>query len=517
MISAITVPTGARHKRLLLKLSFLGLAFCLAFGLRLLYVRQISPFVDEYISILATQAIIDHGTPVLPSGLFYGPKALLHSYIMALAFWLFGSSEFAARLPSVVAGVLAVGVIYRAGRDWFSPVVGFSAAVALTWLPAAVLWGGRARMYGLFQFLSLLGVYLLINGYLENRGRGARVAGMLIMLLAIFAHTLALIVLGSVVAGVIVSRWMAPAKSEPIWPPSWSEIGAGLILVGGVLLLNPMGGPWGAESRLSETAYGSFDLQTRIFYLVAFTHQFVVWPLWPLTIFYATGFISLMLRLIKKSPIAGDRLALCLYSLIFCAWFVTSVISKFHDDRYLFGIVPFYLLLALREFCLMLKAVLKSVRFGSVRPGPFGLAGLISVLLIALFVPSIIQLVTTDTFGFATAYRYVQDHWQAGDVVATCSPAPGQLVLNRTDYYVIQYGTEVSQGRDIWTGAPLIDTPEKFAAVLADQPRVWFVVEKLCWERHFDADFVDVVYSNMEVAFDYKGMLVFVSKKNVKS
>jgi len=507
MVASFLTP---QNRTALLRMGFLSLTLWLAFGLRLMYVHHISPFVDEYISMLAAQAIIDHGVPTLPSGLFYGPKGLLHSYFMALALWLYGPSEFAARFPSVLAGVLAVVVIYRAGRDWFSPVVGLSAAMALAWLPAEVQWGGRARMYGLFQLLALLGGYLLINGYLKNRGRHVKIAGLLIILLAVFAHTLALIMLGSIIAGIFLTHWLISAKKRPSLSPSWGEIGAGLIVVSAILLLNPMGGPWGAQIRLSETVQGSFDFQSRIAYLIAYTHQFVTWPLWPLTLFYAIGFISLVLRLVNKSLIVGDRVALCLYVVLFCAWFVTSMISKFHDDRYLLGIVPFYLLLALRELYLLTKLVLNST--GSTRFGTFGLATLSSVLVVALFTPGLIQLVTTDTFGFVPAYRYVQDQWQSGDVVATCSPAPSYLVLKRSDYYVIQYGGEATNGLDIWTGAPLIDTPEKFANILAAHPRVWLVIEKLCLQRHFDADFVDVINDNMRIAFDYKGMLVFVSE-----
>ena len=113
-----------------------------------------------------------------------------------------------------------------------------------------------------------------------------------------------------------------------------------------------------------------------------------------------------------------------------------------------------------------------------------------------------------------SAYLYVQDHWQVGDVIATCSPAPSHLVLGRTDYYVIQYGAESDNGVDVWTGAPLIDTQEEFQAVLEDNPRLWFVVEKLCWERHFDVDFQKAVNRNMQITFDYKGMLVFVSNRD---
>jgi 4-amino-4-deoxy-L-arabinose transferase-like glycosyltransferase len=504
----------AKSRSNLLRVSFLALTLWFALGLRLIYVRQVSPFLDEYISMLAAQSIIEQGAPILPSGLFYGPKALLHSYISALALGMFGPSEFAARFPSVIAGVITVCYVYLTGRNWFSPMIGLLAAMALAWLPSAIEWGGRARMYSLLQLLSLVGAYLFIRGYLQGNNRQARVVGILIMLLAIFAHTLALIVLGGVVIGILISRSISPPLSRPPLSLSLWEILAGIILIITIVVLDPMGGPWGAQVRLSSVAQGALDIrhiQERILYLLAFAHQFVTWPLWPLTIFYTIGFITLSLRLLRKSPIPGDSVALSLYILVLCAWLATSILSGLHDDRYLFVIIPFYLLLVFREFYLLTEVVLASLKLPFLRSNAFGMLAIPSILTIALFAPSTIRLVNEDIYGFAPAFLYVRDHWRSGDVVATCSPAPSQLILGHTNYYVIQQGAEVLNGVDVWTGAPLIDTREEFAAILGKNTRVWFVIEKLCWERHFDTDFHEAIEEKMKIAFDWKGMLVFVS------
>ena len=491
----------------------------LAFSLRLIYVRRVGPFADEYISMLAMKSIVELGVPVLPSGLFYGPKALLHSYMGALAMWLFGSSVFAIRFPSVLAGIAAVCFIYKAGRRWFSPMVGVSAAVALAWLSSAVEWGGRARMYSLLLLLCLMGAYFLINGYMFTHNRWERVLGMLVMLLAVYAHTLALIVFGGLVVGVMMSWLILPPKPKSILIPSFWEALVWLVFIIGVIILDPMGGLWGAQVRLSDVAQGSLNIQSiqeRSPYLLAFTHQFVVWPLWPLTILYAVGFINLSLRLIRRSSIPGDGVALCLYVLILCAWVATSILSGLHDDRYLFEVLPFYLLLALRELYLLIKSVRTSIKlklsFG--HADTFVITGIISLLIIALFAPSIGQLVAKDTYGFAPAYFYVRDNWHSGDIVTTCLPPASQWILGHVDYYVNQNGPESYKGDDIWIGVPLVNTREKFATILDNETRVWFVVEKLCWERQFDSDFQDTVHKNMQIAYNQKGMLVFISKSN---
>ena len=510
-------PDKANHGASLWRIGFLFLILWIAFILRLIYVRQVSPFVDEYISMLAMQSIIKHGTPILPSGLFYGPKALLHSYIGVLALWLFGLSEFAVRFSSVLIGVATVSCIYKVGQQWFSSVVGLSAAMALAWLPSAVEWGGRVRMYSLLQLLILIGVYLFIDGYLKNYTYRVRVAGMFILLLAsVFVHTLAFIVIGGLVVAIIISRLITFSRPKPIlWPHFW-EVLAGIVFIIVVIVFNPIGGrAWGPQLGLSDFQGPLTFLQERTPYLLAFTHQFVIWPLWPLSIFYIIGLISLLLRLKRKSLILGDEIALSLYFLVLCTWLGVSISARFHEDRYLFAILPFYLLLAFREIYLLTEVIFTSIKGPSVLLSDnLYVSSVISLLIVVLLAPSFIQLVSKDTYGFTPAYLYVRHNWRDGDVIATCSPAASQLVLGHTDYYVIQYGAESDNGVDVWTGAPLINTPEEFQAVLEDNPRVWFVVEKLCWERHFDVDFQKAVNRNMQITLDYKGMLVFVSNRD---
>ena len=131
-----------------------------------------------------------------------------------------------------------------------------------------------------------------------------------------------------------------------MWDLSAWEVLAWVALVVVVLVLDPVKGVWGFAGRLSDAATGTVNVRSvgdRLVYLVAFTHQFVTRPLWPLTILYVVGLVELIVRRVRKAPIDGDGVALALYGLGFCAWLVTSVLSKLHDDRYLFGVIPFYL------------------------------------------------------------------------------------------------------------------------------------------------------------------------------
>src|SRR5688572_21246893 len=53
---------------------------------------------DEKTMVFPTQAIVEHGTPLMPSGMFYG-RALGQLYLMAASVAAFGETEWALRLP----------------------------------------------------------------------------------------------------------------------------------------------------------------------------------------------------------------------------------------------------------------------------------------------------------------------------------------------------------------------------------------------------------------------------------
>src|SRR5215212_3239588 len=71
---------------------------------------------DEARLTLAAQGIAAHGWPVLPSGKVY-TRGLLQSLLMAPSLALLQPIELAARLPSTLAGVALVPVVFLYGRQ----------------------------------------------------------------------------------------------------------------------------------------------------------------------------------------------------------------------------------------------------------------------------------------------------------------------------------------------------------------------------------------------------------------
>jgi mannosyltransferase len=119
-------------------------------------------------------------------------------YYYLLHFWLlvFGSTEFSLRFLSALFGVLAVPLIYVAGKRLLSEDGGLLAA-ALTAISPLFLWYSQeARMYTLVTFLCLLSTYLLLR-VMDGKGRWAvtGAAYVLVNAVAVYTHFYAFFVL----------------------------------------------------------------------------------------------------------------------------------------------------------------------------------------------------------------------------------------------------------------------------------------------------------------------------------
>ena len=125
-----TIITPSYYNRLLTRFALIGILLA-GFGLCAYYMRTVHPFEDEFISMLASQAVQHSLLPILPSGLFY-VQGLPYSIVNALLIGLLQSAgngslpealQVPYRLPSVFINMLTIALTYRAGREWFSPLM----------------------------------------------------------------------------------------------------------------------------------------------------------------------------------------------------------------------------------------------------------------------------------------------------------------------------------------------------------------------------------------------------------
>lgn len=140
----------------------------LALILRLVSINQ-SLWLDEAIYVLAIKQQSFWGiiTKFLV-GDFHPPL-----YISLLWIWdhIFGFSEIASRLPSVVFGLLAVYLTYYLGKNWFNKKIGLLAALFLGVSPLYVYYSQEARMYSLTVCLAVLS-FIFFWRFINNQRWG---------------------------------------------------------------------------------------------------------------------------------------------------------------------------------------------------------------------------------------------------------------------------------------------------------------------------------------------------------
>jgi dolichyl-phosphate-mannose-protein mannosyltransferase len=99
----------------------------------------------------------------------------LHHVVLWGTVRMFGTSELAARLPSLIAATALIPLLYAAGRDIYDRRAGLAAAALGTVAPFAVWYAQEARMYALFMVFALLAVWMQIR-ILRSAGTGSWLA-----------------------------------------------------------------------------------------------------------------------------------------------------------------------------------------------------------------------------------------------------------------------------------------------------------------------------------------------------
>ena len=145
---------AGKARKLILAILIIGLI------LRLISLNQ-SLWLDEAINVLASKnysflAMIAE----YAKGDFHPP-----GWFIILWFWtkLFGYSEVAVRIPSVIFGVISIYVTYLIGKKLISKEVGIIAALIMCLNPLHIYYSQEARMYSLATLVVAINIYLFIK------------------------------------------------------------------------------------------------------------------------------------------------------------------------------------------------------------------------------------------------------------------------------------------------------------------------------------------------------------------
>ena len=160
-----------------------------AVGVRFWGLGDVGLHGDEETMAMPTMHLVEHGEPLLPSGMYY-PRAVGQLYLMAASVQVFGESEWAFRLPSALCGVLLVLLAFAAGARFLHPVwnLAFTAMIAL--LPEFIVDAQTARMYG-FLVTAVAAYLLLLFKWEKTDQHLYLVAAVAVLAVGIQFHTLA--------------------------------------------------------------------------------------------------------------------------------------------------------------------------------------------------------------------------------------------------------------------------------------------------------------------------------------
>jgi hypothetical protein len=145
---------------------------------------------DEDIMALAARGILEHGVPLLPSGMIY-PRAPLHTYILAGSISLFGDSEWAVRLPSAIVGSLCGLFAFYLGKRFLEPAFNIIFVAIVTFLPTLIDISQTGRMY-VFLVACLLVFGSLIFRWEQDNKPSTLALAFLVWLIAIQFQPLAI-------------------------------------------------------------------------------------------------------------------------------------------------------------------------------------------------------------------------------------------------------------------------------------------------------------------------------------
>ncbi|MDM8532285.1 glycosyltransferase family 39 protein, partial [Anaerolineales bacterium HSG25] len=225
------------------------------FWMRLSFLLSNVYHVDEFISMLAVQMVVEKGWPILPSGLFYD-HGLLFSLLSGALVKLAGFRESIARWPSLLLSVMTIAAYYNVTRRLFHSVTaGLLAAALFTFDDLSILWGGRVRMYASAHFFVLLSLFWLPHSTLQRPSLKGRYIFLAVLAGALLSHTVSFLILLPLALSLLLFSlfyrydWFTPQQSS-----LWLQALVAILLLGGMLMLVASGQTSSTNALQSESA-----------------------------------------------------------------------------------------------------------------------------------------------------------------------------------------------------------------------------------------------------------------------
>jgi len=486
------------------QLSIVGL---IAIGtiLRVYALGAQSLWFDEAITVNAAMAVLENGRPVFPSGYTYW-RAFPHTLAVSASMAVFGTSEWAARLPSVLFGGGSILVTYWLGREASGPRIGLLAAGLLTFATWEIAWSRQARMYQLFQLLYGLAIILVLRGdtqeILSVRRLGALVA---VTSLAAATHPIGYILLPVTVTYLSV---MAVVERRLTLRTAGSVIGVVVVLTILFELVGP--GITGALEAVTTTE-------------VDYWGTYVSWGADEFHAFFYLATVGAAITVYTGARRAGFLYALAVVPPALVLSFGTQLFAT----RYLYFALPFFFIwatIAVVHVGTQVSDLWSSVPISGISTQQVG--SVVSLFLICgLLLSGGFTVVPQQEYQlginapqpeFAGAYQYVNENKASDDAVMAGWTAPGLYYAGEVDYWIAHDltgtgSTYTVDGRERYSGAEPIRSAEELTAALNESGETWVVLDRVTYLRQSKRT-QQILSTELRVAHRTSGVVVYTTR-----
>ncbi|QQG44105.1 MAG: glycosyltransferase family 39 protein [Candidatus Roizmanbacteria bacterium] len=123
-------------------------------------VKNLSFWNDEIHTAIFSRGILWYGKPVTEIGTGTGLYQLPLYYITALSFKIFGISEFAARIPSVIAGTFLIAIVFFITKKIISTKEAYIASFLIAFSQIQLAWSTQLRPYIWIEIFTFIVMFL---------------------------------------------------------------------------------------------------------------------------------------------------------------------------------------------------------------------------------------------------------------------------------------------------------------------------------------------------------------------
>ena len=319
------------------------------FGLALRLAVPRGIWLDEAISV--HQAHLSFHD--LFENLQYGDRhPPLHHIVLWLDVKAFGDSEMAVRIPSIVAGTLAIPALYLLGRELYDRRTGLVAATFGAASPLLIWYSQEARMYAFVELFGLLALWTQLRA-IRNPSMGNWALYILATAALLWSHYFGLLLIAVqqlIWVGVLIHR---RNQGEPMRA---HLLGFGYSLIVLVMQLIPLivfaHKQFDSTSAAFGSPSGTYDSLS--FYAVVSNMAWALWGYHPdsITELLAAGWPLLLLLSLLLLGRGGSRqtniLAVAAITPIVLLVFVALYDRELFEVRYFLVAIPLLFLLIAR-------------------------------------------------------------------------------------------------------------------------------------------------------------------------